>query len=138
MGYDFHAVNKELDHFHMGAFLWPYFLEQCGAYFLCMSHGAKYYFVSGIDERMPEGDDYPRLISNDGFPVTDEEAKVLSRIARNYVTIQRGLEDQSEKEDDLLKPVYMQIWPRKVRENWIDHLEKFADWMEQSQGFEIW
>jgi hypothetical protein len=139
MGYDFTPKNTDAGSFRMGAFLFPHFLEQCGAYFLCIQqpYGAKYFFVSGIDERMPEGDNYPRLISNDGFPVTEEEAKVLARIARNYVTIQRSLEDQPE-DDYFLKPVAMQPWPRKIREDLVDHLEKFADWAEQSGGFEIW
>ena len=140
MGYDFSPRQKEAGRFHMSAFLWPHFLEQCGAYFICIQqpYGAKWFFVSGVDERMPEQDKYPRLISNDGFPITEEEAKVLARIARNYVTIQRGLEDPHQDDNDFLKPIALQPWPRKVREDWIDHLEKFADWAEQSGGFEIW
>jgi hypothetical protein len=140
MGYDFSPVNEEAGGFHMGAFLWPHFLEQCGAYFICISQpgGGKWFFIAGVDERMPEQDKYPRLHSNDGFPVTEEEAKVLARIARNYATIQRNLEDQSKEEDDFLKPAYQQIWPRKIREDWVDRLEQFADWAEQSGGFAIW
>lgn len=140
MGYDFSPRHEDAGRFHMGAFLWPHLLEQCGAYFICIQqpYGAKWFFISGVDERMPEGDKYPRLISNDGFPVTEEEAKVLARIARNYATIQRNLEDQPEDDNSFLKPVALQNWPRKIREDWVDQLEKFADWAEKSGGFEIW
>lgn len=137
MGYDFSPKNEEAGSFHMGAFLWPHFLEQCGAYFICIQGSAKYFFVSGVDERMPAEDKYPRLISNDGFPVTEEEAKVLARIARNYVIIQQHLEEQ-EDDDDIFKPEYLRPWPRKVRDDWVELLEKFAAWAEQSGGFEIW
>lgn len=138
MGYDMKPKNEGQKYFHMGAFLWPHFLEQCGAYFLCLNKGPKYYYVTGIDERMPQGDTYPALISNGGFPVTEEEAKVLARIARNYAVIQRHLPEQPEDDDALFKPEFMQPWPRKVRDDWVDTLEAFASWAEKSGGFEIY
>lgn len=76
------------------------------------------------------GDKYPLLLSNDGFAVTDEEAKIMARIARNYVTIQRTLPDEnlgagmeskpSFKRDDVMNLLVAamhdnkpETWPRK-------------------------
>ncbi len=138
MGYDFSPVHEEAGSFHMGAFLWPHFLEQCGWYFLAASKGARYFFVAGQDERMPEDDTYPRLMSNDGFLVTEEEAMVLARIAHNYVIMQQGLEDQPEDDHDIFKPAALEIWPRKVRDDWVEKLEEFSVWARKSGGFEIY
>jgi hypothetical protein len=136
MGYDLHANNQELDSFHFGAFSWIHLLEQCGTYFVCLNQGPKWYCVFEADERM--GTDYPELISNDGFPVTSEEAHVLARIARNYVAVQNTLGDDAKLDDsDFMKPAVMQVWPRKYREDWNDLFIRFAEWADKSDGFQI-
>lgn len=135
MGYDFKPKNDDADGFHLGAFSWPVLLEQFGCLFP-FTQKLKWYCVFGIDERMPASDRYPRIISNDGFPVTDEEAKIMARMARNYVAIQRTLPEQPEPEFGA--PEWEQPWPRKIRTDFVDQFEKFAEWAEKSGGFEIW
>ena len=67
--------------FYLGAFSWPILLHACGYLFACVQQdGPKWYCLCGLDPRMPEGDEYPRLLSNDGFSVTDEEAKIIAAI----------------------------------------------------------
>jgi hypothetical protein len=134
MGYDFRPKKKDAGDFYLGAFSWPVLVEQFGCMFPFMQK-IKWYCVFGIDERMPATDTYPRIISNDGFKVRNDEAKMMAQMARNYVAIQRSLPEQPEipfNTPDELKP-----WPRKIRTDFVDQFEKFADWAEKSGGFSI-
>lgn len=125
MGYDLIANNKKCEDFHFGAFSFPVLLEACGYLFPCIQHKGQWFCVFGKDERMPKEDDYPRLISNDGMKITKEEAKIMARIAENFVIIQRKLENDSK-------------WPIKIREDFINKFEKFSEWAPKTNGFEIW
>jgi hypothetical protein len=91
VGYDFIANDPGRPPFRLGAFSWPVLVEAFGYLFPLAHAGARWYCLFGADPRMPAGDDYPRLLSNDGFPVTDEEARIMARMARNYVAVQRSL-----------------------------------------------
>lgn len=154
MGYDLKANNSEQGWFKAGAFSFPILLEACGYLFPCIQNGGKWYCAFGVDERMPEGDTYPRLISNDGFKVTAEEARIMARIARNFVAIQRTLPDENETDDarskseftreDVAKLLVQKMhggqehWPVKIRADFVDKFEKFAEWADKSEGFAIW
>jgi hypothetical protein len=153
MGYACIANNKEIETFVMGAFLWPHLLEQCGSYFTCITRGARWYTV--FDERMSthfhhDDDDevrkpvvdrqYPAIICNCGFEVTEEEARVMARIARNYVAIQETLKEPTEEELNapITTPDYLRPFPLYVRRDWVERYKQFAEWAEQSQGFKIY
>lgn len=140
MGYDLRARNSKASDFHFGAFSWPVLLEQCGCLWP-FTQKAKWYCVFGVDSRMPVTDRYPRLISNDGFRVTAFEAKVMARMARNYVAIQRSIPDLSPEQealaDDMNAPDWKRPWPRKIRTDFVDRFEEFAEWAEKSGGFAI-
>lgn len=155
MGYDLSPKNEEAGSFHFGAFSFPMLLEACGFLFPCIHDGGRWYCVFGTDERMPKGDRYPRILSNDGFEVTDEEARIMARIALNFVAVQRSLPTENETEDirskssfdrnDVLKAIERGIlgsseekWPVKIREDFTDNFEKFAVWAVKSGGFAIW
>jgi hypothetical protein len=150
MVYDLSPNNKELKVFRLSG--WAHLLEQCGAYFSCMSQGARWYMLR--DERMTthyhdindDGEaelirdsDYPAIICNCGFEVTEEEAKVLARIARNYAAIQRTLPALTEEERGMpiTTPSYLRPFPQPIRDDWVENFEQFAEWAEQSQGFKI-
>lgn len=153
MGYDLKPKNADIEWFPFGAFSWPVLVEACGYLFPAISKGAKWYCVSGADPRMPEGDDYPSILSNDGMEITAEEARIMARMARNYVAVQRSLPEENRdpglrgkaefnKEDveaAVLRGMheYEWPWPSKIRDDFTDRLEEFADWAEQPEGFEI-
>lgn len=122
MSYDLKPIKRGVEQFTFGAFSWPVLIEACGYLFPCVSIGAKYCYQPGLDQRIEKG---PLLITNDGMKITAAEAKIMARIARNYVAIQRGLPDDSDA-------------PRKIRTDFVDRFEKFADWAERSGGFRIW
>lgn len=155
MGYDFTPNNATAGEFHLGAFSWPVLLDACGYFFAAIHHGPQWYCVWGRDERM--GDHYPRILSNDGFEVTGEEAKIMARIARNYVAIQRSLPEENRgiginsqakgfTKEDVLNMLargmhdepYNAIWPLKIRDDFVDKFEAFAEWAEKSDGFKIY
>jgi hypothetical protein len=147
MAYDLYANNTELSHFHTQG--WTHLLAQFGTYFPFITQGAQWYAL--FDGRMdihhhptePESDvviePYPSILCNcGGFEATEEEAKVLARMARNYVSIQRTL-DETHRLDPMDNiPYYLRKFPQKIRSDWVDNYEQFADWAEQSQGFKIY
>ena len=152
MGYYLTPQNDDAGDFHFGAFSFHVLLEACGYLFSAIYNGGRWYCAFGIDSRM--GDKYPMIITNDGFAVTDEEAKIMARIARNYVAVQRtlpdenatdGMESKAEfKRDDVVKlmqkamhPAAPEKWPVKIRTDFTNQFEEFADWAEKSGGFEI-
>lgn len=155
MGYDLTAHNMDAGDFHFGAFSWGPLVASCGTLWPFMLRGGQWYCVWGVDERMPHGDDYPRIISNDGMVITEEEAKIMARCARNLVAIQRSLPDENADQsavgrktmtkDSLMEAMTKVMtgealnekWPVKLRADFVDGYEKFADWAEKSGGFKI-
>ena len=136
MGYDLMPRNKKAGTFWLGIFPFQILQEACGYLWPCISKGVRWYCVFGADPRMPVGDNYPRLLSNDGFRITAEEARIMARIARNFVEVQRSLSDERTPSD--LTPVHLWPWPIKIYTDFVDKFEQFADWAERSQGFAIW
>jgi hypothetical protein len=152
MGYDLKALNAEVEGFSMGAFSWPVILEFC-SYLWPMAHdGGRWYRVTGIDPRF-DGD-YPPVLSNDGFEVNAEEARIMARLCRNFVAVQRTLPDENmasglkgkatwKREDvaELLKKAMSDSkpgpWPLKIRVDFTDKIAAFADWADRSGGFTI-
>ncbi len=158
MSYDLRPKNKKAGEFTFGAFSFPVLLEACGYLFACIHNGGQWYCPFGVDPRMPAGDAYPRILSNDGFPVTAEEARIMARVARNVVAVQRTLPDPTPEElvgagmkqktvferkdvEELLIRAMSgaaEHWPLKIRSDFTDRFEQFADWAERSGGFAIW
>lgn len=122
--------NPQSQPFKISAFHWPLILDQCGTYFIAVGHKARFFYVTGIDERMGESIEGPAIIMNSGFPITEEEAKVLARIARNYVAIQQSITTFEQKQAEA-------PWMDLLKPQLIDTIEAFAEWSETSGGFEV-
>lgn len=153
MSYDLAPRNREADYFHFGAFSWPVLLEACGYLFPVIHHGGRYYMAYGIDPR--EDGTYPGILANDGFRVTAEEARIMARMARNFVAIQRTLPEENQEQSVVNRPEGVnreqlmalltrtvsgtdaQPWPRKIRTDFVDRFEQFAAWAEKSGGFSV-
>lgn len=159
MSYDLRPAKRGVEEFRFGAFSFPILLAACGALWPCLHNGGQWFCAFGVDPRMPQGDDYPRILSNDGFKVTAEEARIMARVARNVVAIQRLLPDPTPEElagagwtrktsfkredvEQLLMRAMSDAkpgpWPVKIRTDFTDLFEKFADWADRSNGFAIW
>lgn len=154
MGYDLTAKNSAAGGFHFGAFSFPVVLEVCNYLFPVVHGGGRWYAVFGVDPRMPRGDTYPAVLSNDGFEVTAEEARIMARFCRNFVAVQRSLPDENRPDDmrgkaefnrdDVVALMQRAMhgtdpgpWPVKIRADFIDTIERFVEWAEKSEGFAI-
>lgn len=73
----------------------------------------------------------PRILSNDGFRVNAEEARIMARIASNFVEVQRSLPASNT---EYIVPTE---WPMKIREDFVVKFEQFAEWASMSNGFTI-
>jgi hypothetical protein len=152
MSYDLYPRNKELNSISIP---WVHLLKHAGNLYQVTHKGAQWYrFFFEDDElndkRFMRSPDYPSIISNDGFYVTADEARILARIARNYVGEQKSIDrEEYEKEVDRLKEKYGNCyylyapenklpWPSLYRDDWNDVFWEFADWAEKSRGFWVY
>ena len=141
MGYDFRPRNKKIDGFHFGAFLWPMFLQETGMGYV-VGYGAA---------RSPESYVYhpdkrgASPVSNDGYAISSEEAKMMARIARGFISVNRFInkewetypEDERKRLQETMAynnvPLYKTGW----HEDRLKQLESFAEFAEKSKGFKI-
>lgn len=121
MGFDLTPKKKGVEDFHFGAFSWPVLLEACGYLFPSITGEGKYCCPNTQK-------DWVQIGTNDGFSIGATDAKLMARVARNFVAIQRTLGPEAEKLG----------WPRPIRTDFVDRFEAFADWAEKSGGFKIW
>lgn len=123
MGYEL-VPNNNIEQYKFGAFSWPLVLVACGYLFPAVKLENGGWEMAGnaneLDARFPADITYPLTLTNDGFKITDEEAKIMARCARNYVAIKRGY-----PEDE------------RIRSDFLDRIEAFANWAEKSGGFSI-
>jgi hypothetical protein len=121
MGFDLHATKRGVEDFHLGAFSWPVLLEACGYLFPCVNGQGQY--CCPVDDKK-----WIQIGTNDGFKIGPTDAKLMARVARNFVKIQRTLppDDRDNK------------WPMRIRTDFVDRFDAFADWAEKSGGFKIW
>lgn len=142
MGNYLRPRNKENDAFYMGWGSWQWLLDHAGLMWPLVFEGPKWYMVTGIISRMPDGDTYPRPLDG-SFKVYAGEARHLARVARNLAEMNKTLSPQQG-----LKFRDFQIIDGKTyygtepmfecfREDWNDLYLRFADWAERSGGFRI-
>lgn len=135
MGYDLNPKNKKIDSLSVGAFSWPIFLQDTGMGYV-LGYGAGMKSGSYVYQQGNNGSP----ISNDGYKVTAAQAKMMAAIARGFVSVQRFV----NKEWDALPPDELKQWEqsqycrKKMHEDHLVFLEKFADFAEQSGGFSIY
>jgi hypothetical protein len=159
MPYDLTPVNREAGAFRFGAFSFVVLLEACGYLFTCVHGPAQWFCVWEADERMngahPDGskDPYPAILGG-GFDVSDEEARIMARMARNFAAVQRKLPEENRAQDLRSKPRFDRAdvlhlltkamaggqagpWPTKVRDDFTARIERFAEWAPRSGGFHV-
>lgn len=159
MPYELEPVNPDAGPFRFGAFSFPVLLEACGYLFACAHNGSKWYANFPADPRMegenPDGSDtpYPALLGG-GFDVTEEEARIMAHMARNFVAIQKGLPEENRGNGmrsksrfdraDLVTLIAEAMsgaktgpWPEKVRDDFTEKISGFASWAPRSGGFHI-
>lgn len=139
MGFDLKPRNKELEWLTIGAFSWPWMLD--AGLGLVLGTGkaikpAEYSYIPDKKGASPQ--------SNDGYYVTSKQAKIMSVVAKGLVQVERFKSKQwndltAETQQDMreMNDKY-KIYNLPVREDFIDKVEKFAEWSKKSGGFWIW
>lgn len=136
MGMDLSPRNKSAGKFHWCAFGWSWMLaEGVGlpvGHFPGLSPG-EFIYLDRPDGRS--------LGYNDGARVSAKEAKEMAKVSRWIVAKQRAMQQQfdrrSEEEREAMREDRFKLFTLPVRSDWVDHLEKFADWAEKSGGFRV-
>lgn len=139
MGYIMKANNENLDDFEsFGGISWSIFIEECcGTLFPLALNSGRYYCAFGVDERMPKGDDYPNIISGNGFEVTELESKIMARMAKNYVSIQNSLDNSHIHDRNNNDAGYIKPFPIKNESNFPEIVDEFSKWLNDCNGFKV-
>lgn len=134
MGYDLKPKNKKIESLPVGGFSWPMFLQETGMGYV-LGYGAGMRAGSYVYQNGNNGSPS----SNDGYKVTSMEAKMMAVIARGFVSVQRFVNKEWEEVPKAELPNYeaSPYYRKKMHEDHLEFLEKFADWAEQSGGFTI-
>lgn len=139
MGYDLIPRNKAAGDFYMGAFSFPTMLQACSYLWPVAFGKAEFYAINEAPRRGNKP--LECLMSNDGYYVTAEEAKIMARLVKNFVRVQRcALDEQTEDATSRERPSTGDVpeWPLVVgRADFLDKFDKFADWVVKSKGFWI-
>lgn len=144
MSYDLIARNKKISSIGIGAFSWPIMLQDTGMGYV-LGYGANVepasYVYQGGNNGSPS--------SNDGYKVTSFEAKAMAKVARGYISVKRFInkqyEDMDEKKREFYKSslyhgengIVKKMFEQPVSEEFLQKLDVFAEFAEQSNGFKI-
>lgn len=140
MGYDLKSRWKNNEGLYIGAFIWSWMLSEGVGLILGSMDGRSpgtYTFIprNGLDPH-----------SNEGFRVTADEARAMSKAARALVSGYKFIEKQwneltdEQRERDYKHNETSTVFKYKtpIRNDFLQKAIEFADWAEKSGGFEIW
>ncbi len=128
MGFDLVANNKEAGDLHMGV-SWLTLQQYVGCIWPVdnVSNSPRWMMTTNTeDKRFKPDHNYPINLTNDGFEVTEEEAKWMARCAANVVAIHEQFSKEREHHPEeflILKT---------------ERLKHFAEWAPKSGGFQVW
>lgn len=127
MGYDLKPRNKKLGNLHLSGGTWPTIAQSFGMYFdhLITRNG----YVSWDKS-------YPYILYNDGYRVSASDARILSRMARNFAKLQSALPD-TWNEENINHPYNPGRDLLKCSDSITNSIKEFANWAERSRGFRI-
>lgn len=137
MGYDLIPKKKGVDCKSGMIFTWPVILNETGACYL-FGYGdhtfspGKYIYAGSRKDGSP--------VSNDGFEVTKEEACIMARLFRGYVSVKRVLKEEWDQLSEQGQIKIKSMLGEKAEppaEEFLHKIEMLADFCEQSEGFNI-
>lgn len=138
MGFSLRARNKEVGEFTIGAFVWPILLQETGAGYI-LGYGAGRTPASYVYQTGNNGSPS----SNDGYKVTSEESKMIARVVKGFLSVQRFVNSEWENTNEIQKN-HMDdtvggryIYRRPWNEQSLEQFERFAEFAEKSKGFTI-
>lgn len=118
-------------------FTWPMILEKTGAGYL-FRYGINTFDTNRYiyDSSRPDGSP----VSNDGFDVSKEDALIMAKLFRGYVSVKLELREEWDKipveKQVMLESIYGKgAVPPSVE--FLQKIEELADFCEQSEGFKV-
>jgi hypothetical protein len=138
MSYHLVPRNKDLEIYYFGAFSFTWMLDAGVGLVLGTGKSiepASFRYVPDKKGRCPR--------DNDGFYVTSKQAKIMSLLAYGLVSVERGkLNEWNKKpteEQESIKKYNDKhhIYNLPIREDFIEKVEEFAEWVKKSGGFKI-
>nr|DAX92105.1 MAG TPA: hypothetical protein [Caudoviricetes sp.] len=138
MGYDLIPKREGVTSKHGMIFTWSVILNETGVCYL-FGYGdhtfspGKYIYDGSREDGSP--------VSNDGFEVTKEEACIMARLFRGYVSVKRELKKEWDQLSEARQTQIKCILGKKAEpptEEFLHKIEMLADFCEQSEGFNIW
>lgn len=137
MGYDLIPKKEEVEAKSGMIFTWPIILDKMGAGYL-FGYGINTFDTDKYIYDTSRSDGSP--VSNDGFDVPKEDALIMARLFRGYVSVKRELREEWDKipveKQVMLESIYGKgAVPPSVE--FLQKVEALADFFEQSEGFNI-
>ena len=138
MGYDLIPKKEGADSKSGMIFTWPVILNETEACYL-FGYGdfkfepGRYIYDGSRKDGSP--------VSNDGFEVTKEEAVIMARMFKGYVSVKRALREEWDKKTEREQIMIKSMMGNKVEppaEEFLHKVEMLADFCEQSEGFNIY
>lgn len=140
MSYDLIPINKEVKPISFGM-SWGIILQMTGAgYVIGYGEGrtpGSYVYVPDKRGASP--------MSNDGYKISSSEGKMMARVLRGYLSVQRFINKEWDsfppKEQEMQKKVKLQdgsaLYRKRVDDGFLKKIELLAEFAEQSKGFKI-
>lgn len=133
MGYDLIPVNKEVKKEGFALFTWNAILSKVGYVINCgegIEPGS--YIAQGSNEN---GIPY----SNDGFKVSEFEAKAMVLVANGYLYVQKKVNKEWAEMPSIRANMMLknQMYRQPVSDYFLSELERFSIFAEKSGGFSI-
>lgn len=139
MSYDLYPRKKEVDPVRYGVFMWPFILLEIGVGLVIGAGNsirpASYRYIADKRGASP--------MSNDGYYVSQKNAKLMAAVARGWSVVERGKRSEWEalSEEDQKR---MEEWNKEFKtydlpahSETIEKVEKFAEFAIKSGGFRI-
>jgi len=144
VGYDFVPRNKAAGGFYLGAFSFPVALQACNYLWPAVFGAVEFYALNDPCWGTKDPSSCPPIMTNDGFYVSAEEARIMARLIKNFVRIQKcALKEQTQASKQADGPITqddtaVRKWPLVVtRTDFLDKFGAFSEWLVKSRGFWI-
>lgn len=137
MGYDLIPKKEGADCKCGMIFTWPIILQETGAgylfgYGMSTFEPGRYVYDGSRKDGSP--------VSNDGFEVIKEDAIIMARLFRGYVSVKRALREEWDKKTENEQVMIKNVLREKAEppaEEFLQEVENLAEFCEQSEGFNI-
>lgn len=146
MGFDFTAAREDAEDFHLGAFSWSWMLDTgVGLILGTQNAGGGSFIYTPRPVVGEDGETYDTCPHhNDGFPVTDAEARAIALALRGLVQCERHRRESwdalpADERAQIERLDYTSPSRRRmpIRADFVDKAEAMAAWAETSGGFAI-